>query len=179
MPGWALGVAALTVPALFWVCRFLHWPFWWAGVVLIALAFQRRSAPLPSAWIGVGAALLGASALLARSDLPVRFYPVLVNAVLLGAFGWSLWRPPSLVERMARVANPELPRAAVAYTRRVTQAWCAFFLGNGAIALWTAVAADPRVWAVYNGGIAYALIGLMFGGEFLIRRVVMRRHGEP
>ncbi len=99
--------------------------------------------------------------------LPLKLYPVLVNVAMLGVFGWSLRHPPSLVERMARLRAPNLPPSGVAYTRRVTQAWCVFFVCNGAVAAVTALAASDRVWALYNGAIAYGLIGAMFAGEWL------------
>jgi uncharacterized membrane protein len=47
-----------------------------------------------------------------------------------------------------------------------------FFIGNGLIALYTALFASFDAWALYNGAIAYGLIGLLFGGEWLFRRWV-------
>ncbi|MCM2209714.1 hypothetical protein MYF61_29305, partial [Klebsiella quasipneumoniae] len=85
---------------------------------------------------------------------------------MLGVFGWTLRYPPTLVERLARMREPDLPPSGVAYTRRVTQAWCVFFVCNGTIATITAFAANDRVWALYNGAIAYGLIGAMFAGEW-------------
>jgi uncharacterized membrane protein len=32
-----------------------------------------------------------------------------------------------------------------------------------------------EVWTIYNGFIAYLLMGALFGGEFLVRRVVRRK----
>jgi uncharacterized membrane protein len=51
----------------------------------------------------------------------------------------------------------------------VTRAWCVFFVANGGIALWTALAASDATWALYNGAIAYVLIGAMLAGEWLLR----------
>jgi uncharacterized membrane protein len=75
-----------------------------------------------------------------------------------------------MIERLARLREPELPPEGVAYTRRVTQAWCVFFVFNGTVALATALWASEAAWSLYNGVIAYGLMGLMFGGEFLLRR---------
>ncbi|MEY3882682.1 MAG: hypothetical protein RIQ94_3478 [Pseudomonadota bacterium] len=36
----------------------------------------------------------------------LRLYPVLVNALMLLVFGWSLFSPPSLIERLARLQHP-------------------------------------------------------------------------
>lgn len=107
--------------------------------------------------------------------MPLKFYPVLVNVGLLGAFGTSLIFPPSFVERLARMREPDLPAQSVGYMRRVTQVWCVFFAVNGAVALATALWASPAVWSLYNGVVAYLLMGLLFAGEYLMRCRFKRR----
>lgn len=72
-----------------------------------------------------GIVLCVASTLLKTHQL-LLFYPVVVNVVMLAAFGGSLWTTMPLVERLARIQEPHLPAAAVRYTRRVTQIWCLF-----------------------------------------------------
>jgi uncharacterized membrane protein len=72
------------------------------------------------------------------------------------------------------MSEPDLPIAAIAYTRKVTIAWSLFFAVNGLIAWYTAVFASFDTWALYNGAVAYVLIGLMFTAEWLIRRRVKR-----
>ena len=114
----------------------------------------------------------------ALNALPLKLYPVLVNAVLLIVFGLSLWRPPSVVERLARLTQPDLPPRGVAYTRQVTRVWCAFFVVNGGLAAATALWASDAVWALYNGLLAYGLMGALFAGEWLVRQRVMKRHGH-
>jgi uncharacterized membrane protein len=79
-----------------------------------------------------------------------------------------------MIERFARLSEPELSPAGVRYTRHVTQVWCAFFVVNGAIAAYTAAFASREAWALYNGLIAYVLMGVLFGGERLVRRRLMR-----
>ena len=102
--------------------------------------------------------------------------PVLINVSLLIVFGASLRTVPT-VERFARLVEPELSPAKVRHCREATVAWCLFFVTNGSIALVLALFGPPSVWAVYNGGIAYALMGLMFAGEFLVRRYRFRDYG--
>ena len=122
-----------------------------------------------------GLLLLAAATALTNSELLLRLYPAAVNLGMLALFSLSLVFPPSMVERFARLGEPDLPDAAVLYTRCVTQVWCAFFVGNGAAAVYTALYADREAWALYNGFIAYLLMGVLFGGEWLIRRHWMRR----
>ena len=77
----------------------------------------------------------GGRGFLVREPWAVFYYPVLVNAILLAVFAASLWRPPTVIERIARLREPDLPPAAVVYTRRVTIVWSVFFALNGAAAL--------------------------------------------
>lgn len=127
-------------------------------------------------WAAAAGLLLAAVSALANEALPLKLYPVLVNAVLLMVFGASLRHPPSMVERLARLREPNLDAHGVAYTRRVTQVWCGFFMLNGGIALVTCLRGSDRAWALYNGLISYGLIGLLMGGEWLVRRHVRARH---
>jgi uncharacterized membrane protein len=124
-----------------------------------------------------GATLLVLSvvALLLGSSTPLLYYPVIVNGVLLALFLSSLFKPPTVIERFARLGKTPLPEEGVRYCRSVTKWWCAFFLCNGGVSLWTVVMGDLKVWSVYNGGISYLLIGVMFGVEYLIRQRVQRR----
>jgi uncharacterized membrane protein len=189
MPGWLLPVFGLLLPGMFWLCRWQGWPFWWCGVVLLLFALPWREKTEArrsgfSVWsvlprtlqllLGVLVALLGLAALLRQSSLSLLYYPVLVNLMFFLIFAISLRQKQSLIERLARRIGPELSAFGVRYTRHVTQAWCVFFVLNGAIAWWS-ISAGETVWALYNGGIAYALIGLMFAGEWLLRRYFRRR----
>jgi len=127
--------------------------------------------------LAVAAVTLAASAAWANSALPLKAYPAVVNLGLLILFAASLVHPPSAIERLARLREPELSAGAVAYTRRVTQVWCVFFAGNGAMAAWTALYASDGLWALYNGLIAYLLIAALLAGEWLVRQRVRARHG--
>lgn len=122
-----------------------------------------------------GSALgVAAVTLLWDAGLGLKFYPVLVNLGLLLVFGGSLLGSQTVIERLARLREPDLPAEGVAYTRKVTQAWCVFFVLNGAVSAGTMFWAPPAVWALYNGLIAYLLIGLMLSVEWLIRRRVRK-----
>jgi uncharacterized membrane protein len=117
----------------------------------------------------IGGIVLAAASFWLEESGAVLFYPVLVNAALFVVFAASLASPPSIIERFARLREPDLPPAAVAYTRRVTTVWTVFFVLNGAAALYTALYTSLEIWALYNGLIAYVLIGTVFAVEFAIR----------
>jgi uncharacterized membrane protein len=150
------------------------------GLLRLAIwAMSRSSGPLlmgSSPWVAVLLILLGTSILCTQETVPALLYPVVVNMVLLFGFVWSLVFPPSAIERIARVTEPDLPDYAVRYTRRVTWVWCVLFLLNGIAALYTALFASLKTWTLYNGGLAYVLMGIILAGEYMIRRRVRAAH---
>ena len=77
------------------------------------------------------AAAIGFLVIVSNSPLYLKFYPVCVNGLMFVLFFLSLLRPPSVIERFARIQEPDLPEAAVRYTRKVTIVWCGFFVVNG------------------------------------------------
>lgn len=163
-------LATLLYPLAIWIGLARFEPRWLA-LALLALALLRAAVSREAVWLAaaVGAGVLVAATWVSNHGLPLKLYPVLVNAVLLGVFALSLWRPPTVIERLARLGQPDLPPAAIPYVTNVTRIWCAFFVVNGGIALWTALVASDAIWALYNGVIAYLLIGALLLGERLVR----------
>ena len=107
------------------------------------------------------------------STISLKFYPVVINLGFLVVFVSSLMSPPTIIERFARIQNPDLSPQAIIYTRKVTWVWSVFFIVNGSIATVTAIWASNEVWALYNGLIAYLLIATLFAAEWLVRRRVL------
>lgn len=169
-------LATAAYPLLVYL-GFGRWDPLWLALGLAALLFLRAWSGRDPIWVaaGIGALLLGAATAFAGSWLPLKLYPVMVSAVLLGVFGFSLWHPPTIVERIARLGEPQLPPEGVAYTRKVTIAWCGFFLANGALSAATALWASEQFWLLYNGLLAYLLIAAFFGAEWLLRRRLRAR----
>jgi uncharacterized membrane protein len=99
----------------------------------------------------------------------LKLYPVLVNASMLLLFVSSLYAKQSIIERMARLKEPNLPETGVRYTRKVTIVWCVFFTLNGLVALFTAFWTSNETWLFYNGFLAYVLIGLLVVIEWIVR----------
>ncbi len=76
---------------------------------------------------GAGIALVTLGSLFRQQGL-LLYYPVIVNILMLGLFSSSLWQQQSLIERLARIQEPDLPASGVSYTRNVTKIWCVFLL---------------------------------------------------
>jgi uncharacterized membrane protein len=117
----------------------------------------------------------GAAALLLRSGRLLLLYPCLMSMTAFSLFALSMVSPPTLIERLARLREPDLPPQAVRYCRRVNLVWCVFLAANSAVAAWTVLQADHRVWLLYNGFLSYVLMGALFAGELVVRTTL---HGR-
>ncbi len=123
----------------------------------------------------IAIALFSLLVFISNSIIGLRFYPVLVSAVMLVVFAYTLLNPPSMIERLARLKEPNLPDNAIRYTYNVTVMWCIFFIVNGSIAIFTALYSSMEIWSLYNGLISYILMGCLFAIEFLVR-IRVRKH---
>ena len=175
--GPGLLVAGLLYPfaVYFGMAHFAPWQF---GLFLGALWLARAlSAPRRPGNLWMAALALGFCCLLALSDSPrlLRWYPVLISGFMLALFGLSLKYGPPVIERLARLRDPQLPPRAIRYTRHVTQVWCVFFLFNGLVGACLTLWAPLSWWALYNGLIAYVVMGLLFAIEWLTRQRVRGR----
>jgi uncharacterized membrane protein len=148
----------------------------WMALLLVAVALLRLLVTRQLFWlVAVGGALcLAAFSFWGNAMLPLKLYPVLVAGVFWLVFATSLVYPPTVIERFARLTEPDLPPEGVAYTRKVTWVWTGFLAFNTSAALATALWATPEVWALYNGLLAYLLMGLLLGGEWLVRQRVRK-----
>lgn len=188
------GIRSLPVVPLLTGILLLAWPFIiWFGLahnslqgllplmaLMLFLRFRqtrRRAGALSvvTQIVAVAGMTLCIASYLRKTHQLLLFYPVVVNSVMLAVFGGSLWSTMPIIERLARLREPDLPERAVRYTRRVTQIWCAFFIINGGIALFTALYGDLSLWTAWNGMISYLLMGTLMAGEWLVRQRVIKR----
>lgn len=145
------------------------------------LAIKARGARREDLWAvaRVPLSVLSLVALAALFDDPrfVLALPVLINAALLYNFASSLRTMP-LVERFARMQDPQLGPDQVRYCRSVTRVWCVFFVLNGAVTAALAAFASVSLWALYTGLLAYVLIGLLAAAEYVVRKARFRQYGR-
>lgn len=176
MAGFALLLAGLAYPfAVYFGIGHLS-PRVFAAL-LGALWFARllSSGRSASRWTAGVALLFCLLLALLDNAVLLRWYPVLINAAMLVLFAGSLLSGMPVIERLARLQEPGLPTAGVHYTRQVTKVWVGFFIVNGTIAAALTLWAPLAWWTLYNGLIAYLLMGLLFAGEWLIRQRVRSR----
>jgi uncharacterized membrane protein len=99
------------------------------------------------------------------------------NLILLWYFGRTLRAgKEALVTRLARRVHGFLPPEMVAFTRRVTLAWCAFFAAQVALSMLLFAFAPLEIWSMFVNLISLPLIALMFAGEYRYRMVRFPNH---
>jgi uncharacterized membrane protein/acyl-CoA synthetase (AMP-forming)/AMP-acid ligase II/3-hydroxymyristoyl/3-hydroxydecanoyl-(acyl carrier protein) dehydratase len=131
-------------------------------------------------WNSVALLVLGGLCFIINSAVILKLYPLLMNILFLFAFGSTLFFPPNMIFRFATMQDKSIKgsineKRVAAYCRKVTFVWCGFFICNGSISAWTIFSGSDALWSVYNGGISYILIGLLFAGEFVVRKMVQRK----
>ena len=122
----------------------------------------------------------GLFCLLTGKELFLKLYSVAISATFLVFFGSTLFFGPNIIFRFAALADKSIIGSSYenqvkSYCKKVTIAWCCFFIINGFIAAYTTFFCSREVWAIYNGGISYALMGTLFVVEFIIRKLVDRK----
>lgn len=157
-----------------------------AGLALLALfasfIFKPLAARRPWAWASLALAAT-ASALLVRQDatLYVLYLPPIVFPLALLAWWAPTLRPGQtpFVTRIATAVRGPLPADYAAYTRAVTWLWvwtfAALALAAAGFALW----AGPEAWSLLTNFINPLLIGLVFAGEYIYRRLSFRHLEHP
>jgi uncharacterized membrane protein len=148
-----------------------------AAILAVRLPFALRHARGPDLvnlglFGGLTAGVLALAAVFDEQRF-LLFVPVLVNAALLLSFARSLGHEVSMVETFARLQG-HVPGGALSperrqYCRRVTAAWCLFFVLNGGVTAYLALTARVLAWTVYTGLVAYVLMGLVFAVEYVYR----------
>lgn len=170
-----LTVLSIAYPALWYYGREAGWFVWLAAAMCGLWLLRALTAKLPQQrYAALFVTLFFAAVLVFGRRDSMYWYPVLVNLMMLAVFGGSLFAGQTVIERLARLQQPDLPEKAVRYTRRVTQVWGVFFIINGTLAALLARLGRYDWWAVYTGVIAYVLMGMLFAGEWLYRKLVLK-----
>lgn len=170
-----LTLASLAYPLLWYYGR-ENGAFFWLAAAMCALWLIRAAMPQTAGQRAVALLLAAffAAVLVFRLPDSMYWYPVAVNALMLAVFGGSLFARQTVIERLARLQHPNLPPEGVRHTWRVTQIWCGFFVFNGGMAALLAWSGRHDWWAFYTGIVSYVLMGLLFAGEWVYRKLVLK-----
>lgn len=123
--------------------------------------------------LGIGIAVL--SFALINPNKLYLIYPVLMSFGTMVSFLYTLIKPPSMIERIARLNNADLDVDGVIYTRNLTKIWVAFCCINTLISLATVIAGNVKIWFFYNGIISYVLMGILIIADISYRYFAKRK----
>ena len=164
---------SLLYPAFVYALKSVVPPHLFAGLALLLIGLRVATIGSEAAriWRGplISAGIVIAVAVAIDGWIAAKIYPVALSLAAAYAFAVSLWRPPSLIERLARIGEPDMPAAGQSYCRMVTMIWTVWLALNAAISALLAVRASQEAWALWTGLLAYLMMGVLFGGELLIR----------
>ena len=166
-----LAYPLLTHAAVTTGLAYLAWAAWLCIAALVVLSF-------PGQWGLAGFALLAVAPLVAEPDALLKLPPVIINLALAVWFGRTLapGEEPMISWFARLVRGTELAPDLARYTRRSTLMWTAFFVSMAAAAAALTVWAAPQTWSLFANGIDYLLVGVLFIGEYVFRRVRYRHH---
>ncbi len=83
-----------------------------------------------------------------------------------------------VIERFARLADPNLSDDEVRYCRKLTSAWMFVLAANSALVLSAAFVEDPILWSILVGPASYALLGSPFVVEYPYRKWRFQKFNE-
>ncbi len=146
---------------------------WLCLAALLYLSF-------PGKWGLAGFALLAAAPLAVEPDALLKLPPVVFNVALAVWFGRTLARGEEpMISWFARlVRGTELPPDIARYAWWSTIVWTGFFVTMAVASAALAVLATPDTWSVFTNGIDYILVGVLFVGEYVFRRLRYANHEQ-
>jgi uncharacterized membrane protein len=97
-------------------------------------------------------------------------HALLYSALCVGFAVTLLPGRTDVVTLVAQRLNPNFHAGMRFYTRRVTIAWCLFFAGQLLTSALLLLLAPERWWLLFVNTLSMPLMGLMFVGEYVIRR---------
>lgn len=96
--------------------------------------------------------------------------PVVVNLAMFVFFARTLAAGQMpMIERFARLVEPNLDSPKQAHCRQFTKVWCGYFVLNAVVAGGLALGGALGAWAVYTGLVSYLGMGLLFAAEMTLR----------
>lgn len=98
----------------------------------------------------------------------VKLYPVIVNFFLFCLFFGSIFEKETIIQKFARLMEPDIKPKALEYTRNLTYVWAVFIFLNFLVSVATLFMSE-KVWAFYNGFLSYILVGAFFIIEYIMR----------
>ncbi len=138
--------------------------------VLLGTTREHRLAALRMPLVAVASAAIG---LLTHEPRALLVLPSASQLAFAALFLSSLRATP-LVEHFARMESPRLGPRQRAYCRVVTAVWGVILAASALAGLALAAWAPLRVWAAFTTVGVYVVIAVVFGTEYVVRRILFR-----
>ncbi len=148
------------------------------GPLMLLVAGQRRAALLALAAL-LAAAAWGGGALLRHPDAIYLLQNLGMQALMAAVFGRTLLpgQEPLIAQFARRIHGADYSPRIARYARQATWAWTLYFLAMGLASVLLFVAAPLALWSWFVNFLSFVLLGLMFAGEYAVRR--WRLRGVP
>jgi len=149
-----------------------------ATMGLAAVIWAIASARLVAGVLAVAIVALLAAVVLLAPQVLLFAPPIVINAALAAFFGASLraGREP-VICLFARIEQGDtLPPDLARHARAITWLWALLLAAMAATALALAAFAPLETWSLFTNVVSYALIAVLFIGEYLYRRVRFRHY---
>lgn len=177
--GLLVGLATIIYPFFIYYGLSEYGPSVFALILFVLMVIRvvvKGSYQEPSQWLQL--LIIGifcCAIILFKSDVLLRFYPVIMSLGFSLLFAISLTSKTTLVERFAKMAGQDYPQQALGYMRSLTKVWAIILFFNAMIAAYTACCASLKSWTLYNGFLAYFLLGGFVLFEYIFRCYYRRR----
>jgi uncharacterized membrane protein len=119
-----------------------------------------------------------------KSRLVLKMYPVMADIAYVLICATSLFIPPPIAFYFVDIIDKTIKNAFTKerferYCRDATIVWCIFFVVDGIIAVVTTFfIEDEIIWGIYNGGITYIGMGLIFACEYIVLKHAAKKEME-
>ena len=180
--GSLVGGLAMVYPFLVYYGLNQYGPSVFASLLFILLVIRvviKGSYHEPSQWLQLlVVGLFCLTVMFLDSELLLRYYPVLMSFGFSALFAYSLKSKTSLVERFAKMAGQDYPEEAIGYMCGLTKVWAVLLFINALISAYTACCLSLKYWTLYNGLLAYFLLGGFALIELIFRHFYKRKFAK-
>ncbi|GBU29258.1 hypothetical protein R84B8_02822 [Treponema sp. R8-4-B8] len=115
------------------------------------------------------------------SPIIIKLYPALASIAYLTIMITSFIFPPPLayyfIDIFDKSIKTKIPKEIFdGFCFKASVVWCVFFFVDAVIAIITVYFSSELVWGIYNGGVTYCIMGLIFVGEFIVLKVIEKKY---
>jgi uncharacterized membrane protein len=125
--------------------------------------------------------IIGVISLCLDDSIIIKWYPALASIAYLTIMITSFIFPPPLayyfVDIFDKSIKTKIPKEIFdGFCFKASIVWCVFFFVDAIIAVITVYFSSELFWGIYNGGVTYFIMGLIFVGEFIVLKTIEKKY---